>query len=352
MHLNFQFRQFIQLNSIRTTLQTAAAVLLAYVCAVLLNLEDPSWAVFSALFVVQANVGGTIGSALWRISGALIGAIIAVVLVWLLPEAGWHTVVAMLAGVSLMSLVSLRYPELSYGLVTVAIITVAPDFQLVEGALSKVAAIAVGSCSAILACMVVLPVSAHRSAEAKVAEAIRLCGHAVADCLHCTIGTSERKQHESEYHVSKRLRDAWLTWHQSTMEDVPARFTGRRSGRCTRALFSHARRLQEDLALVERIGDRRLSDPVSAQHRECLEALAKEIELRLHDISVALTQRGAKIDTQAIWSLYKRFADEVDRSAAEAEDPQDREQLWAIKWSCSVVLNCVEAINGELEPAR
>ena len=52
------------------------------------GLEDPSWAVFSALFVVQANVGGTIGSALWRIAGALIGAVIAVLLMWIFSRQG------------------------------------------------------------------------------------------------------------------------------------------------------------------------------------------------------------------------------------------------------------------------
>ena len=73
-------KRLLQQDDIRTTLQTAVAVLIAYCIMALTGLDSPSWAVFSALFVVQANVGGTIGSALWRIAGALLGAAIAVVL--------------------------------------------------------------------------------------------------------------------------------------------------------------------------------------------------------------------------------------------------------------------------------
>src|SRR5690606_3016944 len=287
---------------------------------------------------------------LWRVAGALIGAIIAVLLMLIFNERGWHTVVAMLAGVSIMSLISLRKPDLSYGLVTVTIITVAPDFQLVEGAFSKVLAIAIGSCSAILACLLVLPVSADRSADAKVADAIRLCAHAIADCLNCTTDDQAGKSHEAEYEVSRRLREAWLVWQQASMEKVPRPLLYRRRSRCTRSFLTHAQRLQENLALAERISDRPLNGPMSEQHKAQLTELGEAIERQLNEVSVALTQREACIDTTDLWEQYRQFAEEADYSARNTDDPAEREHLLALKWVCNVILTNVEALKRELQP--
>jgi len=385
-------KRLLQQDDIRTTLQTAVAVLIAYCIMALTGLDSPSWAVFSALFVVQANVGGTIGSALWRIAGALLGAAIAVVLMTVLHGSGWQTVAAMLFGVSAMSLLSLRYPDLSYGLVTVTIITVAPDFYVIEGALSKVIAIAIGSCSAILACLAVLPVSAYRSADHKVAEAIRLCGHAIADCLSCTTDGEARKKHEAEHEVSRRLRDAYLVWQQASMEKIPPAFVRLGRSRCTLTLLHHAQRLQENLTLAERFSDRPLPAALSQQHKDRLNALGKAIEQRLEGISNTLSARQHEglvvtdrvgrdnidsagkaalrggeaasaqaaedcaradpyVDTAAVWERYRSFAEEADRSASSLDAPEEREHLLAIKWACSVILHNIEAITSELEKA-
>lgn len=351
-------KRLVQTDELRTTLQTAAAVLIAYGIMEVTGTADPSWAVFSALFVVQANVGGTIGSALWRVAGALMGAAIAVLLIVLLYQRGWHgtggwqTVAAMLIGVSLMSVISLRYPDLSYGLVTVTIITVSPDFYVVEGALSKVIAITIGSCSAILACILVLPVSAYRSADEKVAEAIRLCGHAIADCLHCATDGEARKKHEAEDEVSRRLRDAYLVWQQATMEKMPSRSPQRRNSRCTRNVLTHVQRLQENLALAERFSDHPLPPALCRRHKEGLDGLAQAIEAQLNDVSLLLTRKEGCLDATDVWERYRAFAEEADESARATEDPQEREHLMAIKWACNVILNNVDALVRELQPPK
>lgn len=351
-------KQLLQTDEIRTTLQTAAAVVMAYSIMMAVGWEEPSWAVFSALFVVQANVGGTIGNAIWRIAGALMGAGIAVGLILLLQAQGWQaqeqwrTVAAMLLGVSVMSVISIRYPDLSYGLVTVAIITVAPDFYVVEGAMSKVIAIAVGSFSAIVACLLVLPVSAYRSVDAKVAEAVRLCGRAIADCLNCATDEQARKAHEAEYEVSCRLRDAYLVWRQAGMEKVPARFPSRRTARCTHDVLTHVQRLQENIALAERFSEHPLPAPLGERHKAQIEALATAIESHLNDVSDVMTRSDTTLDARALWDLYGRFADEADQSARNTDCPSEREQLLAIKWGCNVIVQNVEALMLALQPAE
>src|SRR5690606_35337868 len=165
-----------------------------------------------------------------------------------------------------------------------------------------------GAFSAIVACLLVLPVSAYRSVDAKVADAVRLCGRAIADCLNCATDEQARKAHEAEYVVSCRLRDAYLVWRQAGMEKVPARFPSRRTARCTHDVLTHVQRLQENIALAERFSEHPLPAPLGERNKAQIEALATAIESHLNDVSDVMTRSDTTLDAQALWDLYGRFA--------------------------------------------
>jgi len=169
----------------RVSVQTTAAVLLAFVATLFMGRENMSWGVFSALFVVQASVGGTVSSGLERVAGAILGAAVGVLAVLLPIDGLMGTLVSLLIGVSVMSLVSARWPKLAYGLVTVTIIIVAPDFYVVEGAMEKIAAIGIGSACGVAAALAVFPVSARRRADRHLAEALRGCGRLLDEYFRC-----------------------------------------------------------------------------------------------------------------------------------------------------------------------
>lgn len=174
-------RQWVWRDSFRLSLQTVVAVVLAYGVTLAFGLPDLSWAAFSALFVVRGTLDGTLWEASSRVAGAVIGALLGVGLLYSLGGV-WPIVAVMAAGVGLMSLLVIRWPSLSYGLVTVAILTVAPQADAMEGAWDKVLAIVTGSLSGVLASVAVLPSSARSRAREKLAESVEQLGEVLREC--------------------------------------------------------------------------------------------------------------------------------------------------------------------------
>lgn len=206
----------------RVSVQTTAAVLLAFVATLFMGRENMSWGVFSALFVVQASVGGTVSSGLERVAGAILGAAVGVLAVLLPIDGLMGTLVSLLIGVSVMSLVSARWPKLAYGLVTVTIIIVAPDFYVVEGAMEKIAAIGIGSACGVAAALAVFPVSARRRADRHLAEALRGCGRLLDEYFRCMQSNDNKDDvAKADADVSHALRRARDMSRQARAERAP-----------------------------------------------------------------------------------------------------------------------------------
>lgn len=168
-------------DAFRLPVQTVAAVLLAFVWMRWRQMPEISWGAFSALFVVRASVEGTVGEASARVLGALIGVVLGVSMVLAADAAGASPVWAIVVGVACAAYLSMRWPMLSYSLVTVTILTVTPDGDILGGALDKTLAIAVGSASGILAALAVLPLSARYSARWNLAASIDAYGDMLVD---------------------------------------------------------------------------------------------------------------------------------------------------------------------------
>src|SRR5690606_8312784 len=128
---------------------------------------------------------------------------------------GNFSVAALAGSVLTMSLIALRWPMLSYGLVTTSVIAVAPSIQLIEGSFEKLMAIIVGSSSAILACMIVLPITAHRSANMQLAAALRMCGRYLMDCMNRITDEKAKSAQDTQDEIVTALRRASLKWEQA-----------------------------------------------------------------------------------------------------------------------------------------
>src|SRR5690606_24061760 len=247
----------LQPDEVRIPIQTASAVLMAYLATSFMDKEDVSWGVFSALFVVQASIGGTIGAALGRIAGAVLGAVIAVALVMLLgTDEDWGTPVALLAGVGLMSFLAAKWPVLAYGLVTVAVISVAPDFHVVEGAFRKVLAIAIGSVCGMVAAFAVLPVLARRTEQQFLAAALRHCGTYILECAACLARDKQCKDKTRLSTIQSSIERARLMSREARIEErTPAMGL---SPFC-HTLLLEIERFAYTLTLVDRFSDRQMS---------------------------------------------------------------------------------------------
>lgn len=128
----------------RLTVQMTIGALAAFFAAAFTGLNETAWAVISAVFVVQGTMDSTLGSALWRVAGGAVGAMIGLACIFTIGTGGLLTVASLATGIILMGLIMARYPSLSFGLVTVVILVVSPGLGPVENAVERTAAIAIG----------------------------------------------------------------------------------------------------------------------------------------------------------------------------------------------------------------
>jgi hypothetical protein len=129
----------------RVAAQTAVAALATFGLFKVTGLPQASWAVISALFVIQPNVGGTIGTALGRIAGTALGTVCGLARVpgrraielgdRSRPSRG-HPSLGFITGFR---------PGLRYGLVPAAFILLAPHGEALEKAWHGAAAIGLGA---------------------------------------------------------------------------------------------------------------------------------------------------------------------------------------------------------------
>ena len=245
----------------RRAVQMMVAVAVAFVAAVALRLPEPSWAVFSALFVVQGSVGGTVTGALNRIVGAAVGLALGLLIIVVVGIGEWRSLVSLVLAVGVMAVLAGRWPQLQYGLVTVAILVVAPVHELFEDSLLIAAEIAVGAVSAALAGVLVLPVAAHRSALRHLGQAVQACARLLRAGMtpHGEEGPPELAPLHAEIEAELDQAREMMAQSRRTRRarDLPSQFE----------LLRHVDRLWYTLALVDRLSGRKLP-PDALRHMQ------------------------------------------------------------------------------------
>lgn len=332
-----RMRTSLQQDEVRIPIQTAFAVLMAYFATSFMDPENISWGVFSALFVVQASIGGTISAALGRIAGAILGAIIAVALVKLFGESGWGTVIALLVGVSLMSFLTAKWPLLAYGLVTVTIIAVSPDFYVAEGALKKVLAIAVGSTCGMVAAFAVFPVLARRTQQEYLAAALRSCGAYTLECTECLVGDKTDKDRTAQDVIQRSIERANLMAREARIEDkTPTMGTSPFS----RTLLPEIERFGYTLTLIDRFSDKPMSEALCGVHKKALLELAATVKVNLERMADAVEAGEGCQEIDDAWQAYKAFSERVDEAIEHERLPiEDKEHMMSIKGAYGSVLS-------------
>lgn len=342
-----QIRVRLQPDEVRIPIQTAAAVLIAYFATSFMETEEVSWGVFSALFVVQASIGGTIGAALGRIAGAILGAIIAVALVMLLGVGGWGKLTALLAGVGLMSFLTAKWPNLAYGLVTVTIITVAPDFQVIEGAFRKVLAIAIGSTCGMIAAFAVMPVRARRTEQEYLAAVLRSCGTHVLECTACLVHDRENKDRKALDTIQHSIERARAMAREARIEE---RTPAMGFSPFSHTLGSAIERFAYTLTLVDRFSDNPISETLCRDHKEALLKLSDTVKTCLDKIADAVENGASCEHCDDVWDVYQALETRVNASVKESQlSDEDREQIVSIKRAYRSVLSSLADLAQEVQ---
>lgn len=197
-------------EAVRAAIRAALATGLTYLVCTLLAVPDKTWAVISALYVLQTSVGGTVNVALGRVMGAAVGIVLGLAGVILIGSSEWLNLLALLLAIGIMGAVGEFRPQMRFGAVVAAILIISPSGggDLLGEAIEKAYAISVGCGIGALVGAFVFPVTAHQSARNHLCEAVRRCGDLIALAFdpnpHC--GNEKWSQHHDA--VARELTTA------------------------------------------------------------------------------------------------------------------------------------------------
>ena len=321
-------------DSVRLPLQTVAAVLIAYLTMAHFGLPDLSWGAFSALFVVRASVEGTIGEAAARILGAFFGVALGVLAVAIVAVTGLPLLLAIAAGVGLMAAISLRWPSLSYGLVTVTVLTVLPTADMLEGAWSKTVAIMIGSLSGIVAAVAVMPLSAPRRAYYDLADSIESFAGVLRKC-NATLTDCEAEPRVAALLATEpaceRARDM-IAQARSARLDLLA------ASRVPVDLLDHVDQLWRTLPLMDRASKAPFSRNVCSRMGTLFDEVADTVVDHIERLAKAIRSGDSSDIARIPESIFDALNQEVRAaSRADALDAYEREAVEVARWSWYVV---------------
>jgi len=332
-------------DSIRLPLQTAAAVLIAYMTMKHFKLPDLSWGAFSALFVVRASVEGTIGEAVARILGALVGVILGVLLVAIAMATGLPLWLAIAAGVGAMAAISIRWPALSYGLVTVTVLTVLPMPEMAEGAWSKAVAIMIGSLSGIAAAVAVLPLSAPRRAYYDLADSIESFANVLRTCT-ATLTDCEADPRPASLHSTEPARERardMIAQARSARLDLLA------ASRIPADLLDHVDQLWRALPLMDRASTTPFSPNVCTRMGTLFDEVADTVIDHIERLAKAVRSGNSAGLGPIPDSVFDQLNQEVH--AAFRENALDAYELEAVevgRWAWQVIVQQVNELAGHV----
>lgn len=309
-------------ESLRIAMQTAVGAAAAYGVGLAIGREAESWAVFSAVFVVQGNVGGSLDGALHRVFGAAIGVAVALATVFTIGVGEWRTMASLVVAVGAMSLVAGRHPSTAYGLVTATMIVVTPGIDLLESALRQSAGIVAGAVTGALASIAVFPRSAARQSDEAVAAALRGCGELLERSLGSILGDPDRDLAPVHRRIEEALGRARRTNPAARREKI---LSGSAPGR--RPTADTVERLWYTLALLDRLSARplprhaadRLDRPLrsfAAAARDALDELAGPAGRRRSAAPGALSDEADAVEDAVDGLRTGPDAAALDRRAA------------------------------------
>lgn len=332
-------------DAFRLPMQTVAAVLLACLWMRWRGMPEISWGAFSALFVVRASVEGTVGEASARMLGALLGVVLGVSLVLLADVWGVSEIWSIVAGVGAAAVLSIRWPMLSYSLVTVTILTVTPNGDILGGAIDKGLAIGVGSASGILAAVAVLPLSARRSARLNQAASIEAYGDMLMDWAAAFNEARQRPRLHEWPGMARshwRARDMALQACSFPLDLVISRASVFRLHESIEGLWGTA-------PLMERAGSFTLSTHTCHRLGPALHDVADALRQRIGCMASALRSeayaRPCPLPDTALQALDEAIEDAL--RCAEC-DPAEKQAIGVIRWVWQEVAREVEGLAGYL----
>jgi uncharacterized membrane protein YccC len=195
---------------------------LAYVLAELFSLPQGYWAVFSAIIIMQASVGGSVKATIDRVIGTIGGAVAGGAVGYFVPhESVLSLGVALAIALVPLTLVAALWPNYRVAPLTAVIVLLTPGAQQlgsVDSAFYRIVEITLGSFVGLGVSLVLLPARAHGLVVSAAARALGLLAICLAIGWQCSpeagivrASRSCRMIFAGQWRTSKSLRGRPIT---------------------------------------------------------------------------------------------------------------------------------------------
>jgi uncharacterized membrane protein YccC len=268
------------------------AGLLAYALAEIFALPQGYWAVFSAMFITQASVGGSVSATADILIGTIGGALVGAVVAYIVPHQTVSLGVGLLVALVPLTLLAALRPNYRIAPWTAAIVLLSPGAQqlgAVGSATYRILEIALGSFVGLIVSLVLLPARAYGLVIAAAARTLDHLADLLDDWLAVLCGSGDRAritQLQDDIRAEMaRLEIAAGEAHEERRTYLTREFD---PGPLVRTVFH----LRNDLVMVGRAAAEPLPETIVARLREPLRQVSNATQLFLRACGDAL--RGRK----------------------------------------------------------
>lgn len=293
----------------RMAVRVSVAALLAFAIGRGLGLQQGYWAVFTAIIVMQASLGGSFTAALDYFVGTLAGAIYGTVVALIIPtENVWMLGVALAISVAPLAFLATLRRNFRVAPITAVIILIIPALQhasVFESAIGRVIEIAIGSLSGILVSRFVFPARAHAIVVDTAADILRLSARLVAQLF---AGFGEKRDLSSIVRLQDGYRRLLVRLDGIVSDAARERANYLSSEPDAEPVLRTLRRLRFDYAIIGRAGASVLPEAARSHLLSPLEQVSTSLRAYLSDAAQALSARQPPPSLDAVTESFAAYA--------------------------------------------
>ena len=297
--------------ALRLCFQITVAGLLAYVLAEFLGLPRPYWAVFSAMIIVQASIGGSVKASIDRVIGTIGGGVAGGAVGYLLPhESVLSRGVALVIALVPLTLVAALRPNYRIAPLTAAIVLLTLDAQLgpLRSAFYRILEITLGCFVGLGVSLVLLPARAHGLVISTAASMLGHLADLLGDWLAVLAGSGDRTR-------IMQLQDDTRAG-MARLEIVAGEAHQERRTHLTQfdpdPLVLTIFRLRNDVVMIGRAAAEPLPGPILDRLRQPLEQVSQAAQRFLRTSADALRERKIPPTLDAVEQTLAKFISTIE----------------------------------------
>jgi uncharacterized membrane protein YccC len=312
----------------RMAARVTVAGLLAFAIGRALGLAQGYWAVFTAIIVMQASLGGSFVAALDYFVGTLAGAVYGVAIALILPiENVYELGLALTVALAPLAFLAAIRRNFRVAPITAVIILIIPALQhsnAIQSAVGRVIEIAIGSGVGILVSRLVFPARAHAIIADTAAQILRLSARLIVQLF---AGFHEKRDLGTIVRLQDGYRRLLVKLDGVVSDAARERANYLSSEPDAEPILRTLRRLRFDYAIIGRAASSPLPEATRPILLPPLSGVADALRANLGDTAQALSLRRAPPRPDTVTEAFAAYATAMSelRRAGLTRDLSDQE---------------------------